>query len=87
VSALLDESAVRDAGLFEPAAVRGLVRRCTSGRASTARESQALVAVISGQLWHQQFIAAPQAVAPLPLEGGDVLVGDNPLLPQHLLSH
>jgi asparagine synthase (glutamine-hydrolysing) len=86
VSALLDESAVRDAGLFEPAAVRGLLRRCTGGRATTARESQALVAVMSGQLWHQQFIAAPPAVSPLPLEGGDVLVGDNPLLPQHLLT-
>lgn len=87
VESLLEESALRDAGLFEPAAVRGLLRRCSGGRATTARESQALVAVLSGQLWYRQFIGAPADVAPLSLEGGDVLVGDNPLLPQHLLSH
>ena len=55
VRAALDPVEVRRVGLFEPAAVTGLVRRCASGRATGFAENQALVAVLSTQLWHRQF--------------------------------
>ena len=55
VDELLASDAVRAAGIFDPAAVGGLVRRCRAGRATGFRENQALVAVLSTQLWHLQF--------------------------------
>lgn len=77
VDELLDPKAVAETGLFEPAAVQGLVRRCRAGRAIGVRESQALVAILSAQSWHRQFITQPPAVTPLPIEGGEVLVGER----------
>jgi len=56
VEELLDQRNVAWTGLFEPAAVAGLVRRCRAGSPMGFRESQALVAILSTQLWHQQFI-------------------------------
>jgi asparagine synthase (glutamine-hydrolysing) len=53
---LLEEGNLARTGLFEPAAVAGLVRRCRSGAALGFRESQALVAIISTELWYRQFI-------------------------------
>jgi asparagine synthase (glutamine-hydrolysing) len=55
VSALLDTPALERVGLFEPAAVRSLVARCRSGRATGVRESQALVGILSTQLWYAEF--------------------------------
>jgi len=52
---LLDEANLARTGLFEPAAVAGLVRRCRSGAALGFRESQALVAILSTELWYRQF--------------------------------
>ncbi|PYO92475.1 MAG: asparagine synthase (glutamine-hydrolyzing) [Gemmatimonadetes bacterium] len=57
VQDLLGEANIARTGLFEPAAVRGLVRRCKSGAASGFRESQALVGILSTELWHRQFIS------------------------------
>jgi asparagine synthase (glutamine-hydrolysing) len=74
VTSLLGADAVRDAGIFEPAAVAGLVRRCNAGLATGFRENQALVAVLSTQLWFQSFMRASQVTAPLPLEGADVFM-------------
>src|SRR5690606_10561871 len=51
VRELLDAEAVRGTGIFDPRFVEGLVRRCRSGRATGFRENQALVAVLSTQLW------------------------------------
>jgi asparagine synthase (glutamine-hydrolysing) len=56
VHELLDPSAIRDVGLFDPAAVSGLVRRCESGRATGFAENQALVGILSTQLWHDAFV-------------------------------
>lgn len=64
-------------GIFDPEAVGGLVRRCRAGLATGVRESQALVAVLSTQLWHHEFFDAPRAVAPLPLDGADVVLYDE----------
>jgi asparagine synthase (glutamine-hydrolysing) len=63
---------LRDAGLFDPDRVAGLVRRCESGRATGVGESQALVGVLSTQLWHDTFIANATRPAPLPLARADV---------------
>ena len=76
VADMLDAKNVEKVGLFDPAAVAGLVRRCRSGRATGFRENQALVAVLSTQLWHEEFCAAPAATAALPVEGADVMVSD-----------
>ena len=56
VAEVLDEANLARTGLFEPAAVSGLVRRCRAGTALGFRESQALVAIISTELWQRQFL-------------------------------
>lgn len=53
---LLEPEALRRVGVFDSSAVAGLLRRCRSGRAVGFRESQALVAILSTQLWHSLFI-------------------------------
>lgn len=75
VGDMLGREAVGRAGLFEPAAVEGLVKRCRAGRATNFRESQALVGILSAQLWHYAFLQSPQRVAPLELGTADVLGG------------
>ncbi|MBK6779529.1 MAG: asparagine synthase (glutamine-hydrolyzing) [Gemmatimonadetes bacterium] len=52
----LSPEALATVGLFAPAAVAGLVRRGRAGRITGAREGQALVGIISTQLWHQAFL-------------------------------
>lgn len=64
---------VRALGYFEPAAVEGLVRRARRGQASGVRESQALVAILSTHLWHEQCISGARD-APLDPGGADVLI-------------
>ena len=56
VAEVLDEANLARTGLFEPAAVSGLVRRCRAGTALGFRESQALVAIISTELWQRYFL-------------------------------
>ncbi len=55
VDELLDVAPLRQTGVFDPAAVAGLVKRCRAGRATGTRESQALVAILSTQLWYREF--------------------------------
>jgi asparagine synthase (glutamine-hydrolysing) len=76
VEALLGDDAVRRAGLFDPRAVAGLVRRCRAGRATGFRENQALVGVLSAQLWHHRFIERRETPAPLPIGKADVVLGE-----------
>ena len=59
VEALLDPVSLRRTGIFNPEAVAGLVRRCRAGRAEGFRENQALVAILSTELWHREFLGAP----------------------------
>jgi asparagine synthase (glutamine-hydrolysing) len=59
VEELLDEAAIRQKGIFDPRAVKGLVRRCRAGQATGFAENQALVAILSTQLWCEQFLSAP----------------------------
>jgi asparagine synthase (glutamine-hydrolysing) len=72
---LLDRDALVETGWFEPGAVAGLVRRCRAGRATGFLENQALVGILSAQLWHRAFFAERPAVAPLSPQGADVVLG------------
>jgi asparagine synthase (glutamine-hydrolysing) len=86
----LTPEAIRSAGLFEPKAVEGLVRRCEAGRATGFRENQAFVAILSAQVWHDSFIAGRRTSQPLPLAGADVVAGralPQVRQPSHAGSH
>ena len=74
VNGMLCEEQVRRTGLFDHRAVAGLVRRCRSGRATGFRENQALVAILSTQLWHEHFFTARARTIALPIEGADVVL-------------
>ena len=72
VDELLSADALLSSGVFDPKAVAGLVRRCASGRATGFRENQALVAILSTQLWHHQFIGSAPGSVELSVDGADV---------------
>ena len=78
VEALLDPASLRDAGIFDPRMVSGLVRRARSGQITGFRENQALVAILSTQLWGAEFFG-PAASLPV-LDRPDVVV-DHATLP------
>jgi asparagine synthase (glutamine-hydrolysing) len=59
VRELLSPEVVRRTGIFDPASVAGLVRRCVAGRVTGVAENQALVAILSTQLWHHRFLEHP----------------------------
>ncbi|HET7041409.1 MAG TPA: asparagine synthase C-terminal domain-containing protein, partial [Gemmatimonadales bacterium] len=61
VADLLSPEALRRNGVFDAGAVQGLVRRYRSGQAAGMREGQALVAVLSTQLWYETFIRSTGA--------------------------
>jgi len=73
----LSSEALRRVGVFSPAAVAGLIRRCNAGVATGFRENQALVGVLSTQLWHHQFIENALSVEPLAARGADVMLTDT----------
>jgi asparagine synthase (glutamine-hydrolysing) len=75
--AMLSTEALMATGMFDPAAVEGLVRRAKSGRATGFLENQALVGILSAQLWHQQFFGSLSAVEPLSVENADVVLGNT----------
>jgi asparagine synthase (glutamine-hydrolysing) len=59
VDELLSEPALEESGLWDPARVAGLVKRCRSGRATGVREGMALVGVLSTQLFDRAFFGVP----------------------------
>lgn len=61
VDDLLSPGALRDAGWWDPRAVDALVARCHGGRATGTRENQALIAVLSTQIWHRAYFGANAA--------------------------
>jgi len=73
----LSYEALTTSSIFDPDSVAGLVRRCTSGRATGFRENQAMVAILSTQLWYSRFVAEGVRVEVLPLEGADVVLTDD----------
>lgn len=67
----LEARALDDVGIFDPARVAGLLRRCRTGKASGFREGMALVGILSTQVWHERFCGAGTgAVAAWPAELG-----------------
>jgi asparagine synthase (glutamine-hydrolysing) len=73
----LSTEALRRVGIFSPAAVSGLVQRCRAGLTPAPRENQAIIGVLSTQLWHQQFIERAHFITPLPASEASVLLGDS----------
>jgi len=59
VAELLDETSLKRSGVWDAGAVAGLVRRCRTGQATGVREGQALVAILSTQLWQREFLQTP----------------------------
>jgi asparagine synthase (glutamine-hydrolysing) len=73
----LTADALRSVGVFSPSSVGGLVRRCRAGLATGFRENQALVGVLSTQLWHHQFIERGVSPAALPVRGASVMLTET----------
>ncbi len=72
----LSATSIQKKGVFSPKAVTGLVRRCRSGLATSIRENQALVGVLSTQLWHDQFVERPVYPRMLDIAAADVVLQD-----------
>jgi asparagine synthase (glutamine-hydrolysing) len=72
----LTSEALRRVGIFSPSSVGGLVRRCQAGLSPSSGDDQAMVGVLSTQLWYYQFIESALQVAPLPAREASVILGD-----------
>lgn len=57
---LLSPEALERVGMWDPARVEGLLRRCRAGRATGIREGMAFVGILSTQLWHESFCGEQQ---------------------------
>ncbi|HEX7289690.1 MAG TPA: asparagine synthase (glutamine-hydrolyzing) [Conexibacter sp.] len=57
----LEARALEQVGIFDPARVAGLLRRCEAGKATGFREGMALVGILSTQVWHERFCGAGAA--------------------------
>lgn len=84
VEELMSSREVARAGLFRPGAVEALVRRCRAGVVTSFRENQALVAILSTQAWHRQFMVDHAVPPPLPLAKADVLMLSDVSAPHQL---
>jgi asparagine synthase (glutamine-hydrolysing) len=73
----LTSEALHRVGIFSSAAVGGLVRRCQAGLSHVLGENEAMVGVLSTQLWHHQFIESALSIPPLPTSAASVLLGDS----------
>lgn len=77
VAEQLSAGALSRCGVFNPDSVMGLARRCASGRATGFRENQAMVAVLSTQLWYSRFVDEGVRVDALALEDADVVLSEE----------
>jgi asparagine synthase (glutamine-hydrolysing) len=71
VSEMLSPQVIRGVGLFDMAAVSGLMRKIERGMALGESDEMALAGILSTQLLHERFIANFTMPAPL---GGDIRV-------------
>lgn len=55
IEQLVSPEALERVGLWDPARVSGLLRRCRAGKATGIREGMAFVGILSTQLWHESF--------------------------------
>ncbi|WP_246154576.1 asparagine synthase (glutamine-hydrolyzing) [Methylobacterium oryzihabitans] len=66
LAAALAPEALREAGLFNPAAVGRLAEKCREAGTPGFRDNAAFVGILSTQLWHRTFAAGrPPQAAPL----------------------
>jgi asparagine synthase (glutamine-hydrolysing) len=72
----LTPESVRRSGIFDARAVGGLVRRCRSGLATGFRENQAILGILSTQLWHHQFLQQLRSIQPLSVNRATTIIGD-----------
>ena len=79
VGDLLGADAITSSDVFDADSVAGLVRRCAAGRAVGFRENQAVVAILSTQLWYSRFVESGVQVQGLPLDGADVVLREEAL--------
>jgi asparagine synthase (glutamine-hydrolysing) len=77
----LSPDAIRRVGIFSPGAVETLIRSCRSGSAVELPWHQPLVAILSTQLWHQQFLQSTLALAPLSVGKASVVLRDDAAIP------
>ncbi len=84
----LTPEALRGVGIFSGAVVGGLVRRCRAGLTPAPGENQAIIGVLSTQLWYHQFVESALILTPLPASHASVLLGDSvPVLAPNALYH
>ncbi|MCA9621349.1 MAG: asparagine synthase (glutamine-hydrolyzing) [Myxococcales bacterium] len=67
---VLSETALREAGVFEPQAAQALWQKCRRRRdaAFSNADNMALTALLSTQLLHAELLRRPPAIAPRPLQ-------------------
>ena len=73
----MEASALGRSGFFSPAAVGHLMTRCRQQQGGP-REHQALVAILSTELWYRTFCLTASAVTALPESGADVVLFSAP---------
>lgn len=73
----LTSEALRRVGIFSHVAVGGLVRRCQDGLIPALGENQAMMGVLSTQVWYHQFIESALLIRPLPSDQASLLIGDT----------
>ena len=79
----LSPDAVRRVGIFSPGAVEALVRSHRAGSVTELPWHQPVVAVLSTQLWHHQFVQSALTLAPLPIGKASVVLRDNAVVPHN----
>ena len=77
VREMLGQTSLERTGFFDPQAVAGLARRCQAGRVAGFAENQALVAILSTQLWYHEFCTQTNVSLPTTPETADVWLRDS----------
>jgi len=73
----LGSEAIRRVGIFAEAPVNDFVQRCKTGPRPARGEIQAMVGVLSTQLWYYQFIESARRFPALPVSEAGILLGDS----------
>jgi asparagine synthase (glutamine-hydrolysing) len=73
----LSADAIRRAGVFSPGSVDNLLKRWHDGLTPGSPGSNALTAVLTTQLWHQQFVERMTLPAPLSVHGAAVMLTET----------
>jgi asparagine synthase (glutamine-hydrolysing) len=73
----IESDAVRRVGIFAAAPVDDFVRRCQTGQRPAEEEIQAMVGVLSTQIWYNEFIEGARRINALPVSEAGVLLGDT----------